>query len=363
MNKILFFTLMLVLFSTSTVFGAGKGITVDGKAVTPDNIVYNDAGDRAYIKLSEAASMFNVAVSFNNGTAAVEKNGHKVTFETGGKEYVMDGLARRDLGYDGLIVENGEHFIPVRALCEVTGASLTWLDDTKTAVIKTGAMVIPEKAVPYLQNVQVFDQSSIRIAGEKVIYIDPWKIVGTPHDADIILVTHTHSDHLDPDSIKNIMKDTTQVYISEDGVDAVTGVGAKNVTGVAPDQSFNVGGISIKTVPAYDLSHTDPTRMNHLKQNNWVGYAITVGSINYYAAGDTDYVPELQGLQADVAFLPIDGMYNMTPQEAAQMANALSPKIAVPYHYDNFITEDKATEFVSLLNKDITGVIMTFKMY
>ena len=64
----------------------------------------------------------------------------------------------------------------------------------------------------------------------------------------------------------------------------------------------------------------------------------------------------------DVAFLPIDGKYNMGAEEAAEAANAIMPKVAVPYHYNNFVPEDRAEKFTGLLNENIKGAIVTFKM-
>jgi len=71
----------------------------------------------------------------------------------------------------------------------------------------------------------------------------------------------------------------------------------------------------------------------HPKKNNWVGYVITLGANTYYHAGDTDHAPELSKVRADVAFLPIGGTYTMDAVEAAEMAKALGPKLAVPMHF------------------------------
>ena len=105
-----------------------------------------------------------------------------------------------------------------------------------------------------------------------------------------------------------------------------------NVKPVKPGDRLDVAGVKIEAVPAYNI---DPARLEaHPKRNNWVGYVLQLGANTYYHAGDTDHLPELDRIRSDVAFLPIgDGGYVMTVDEAAGMAKALKPKIAVPMHY------------------------------
>ena len=77
-----------------------------------------------------------------------------------------------------------------------------------------------------------------------------------------------------------------------------------------------------------------PERLDkHPRSNDWVGYIITLGEHSYYHAGDTDHAPELSDVRADVAFLPIGGTYTMEADEAAGLAKAIAPQIAVPMHY------------------------------
>ena len=119
--------------------------------------------------------------------------------------------------------------------------------------------------------------------------------------------------------------------------------------------------IKFSTVAAYN---TAEERQNHKQEFNWVGYIITINGYTYYSAGDSDFTEEMKSISKpiDVAFLPIDGKYNMGAEEAAEAANAIMPKVAVPYHYNNFVPEDRAEEFTGLLNENIKGAIVTFKM-
>jgi L-ascorbate metabolism protein UlaG (beta-lactamase superfamily) len=105
-----------------------------------------------------------------------------------------------------------------------------------------------------------------------------------------------------------------------------------NVKIVRPGERVDAAGLKLETVPAYN---SKPERLEaHPKRNNWVGYILRLGERTYYHAGDTDHNVELEQIRADVAFLPIgDGGYVMTVDEAAGLAKALKPKLAVPMHY------------------------------
>lgn len=257
--------------------------------------------------------------------------------------------------------ENGRVYLPLRYMCEAFGASVKYDISAQNVSIRTDAIVMEEDIKPYFENVQVFDQSTVRITGEKTIYVDPRRVLGEPHDADIIFITHTHNDHYEIDTIRRVMKPSTVIYITEDGVEQAKADGLTNVIGVVPGKDYDGEGISFSTVAAYN---TAADRQNHRQEFNWVGYVININGFTYYSAGDSDFIEEMKNITVpiDVAFLPIDGKYNMDAGEAAAAANAIKPKVAVPYHYNNFVAEDKAEEFVSLLNDNIRGAIVTFKM-
>jgi len=163
--------------------------------------------------------------------------------------------------------------------------------------------------------------------GERRIYLDPW---GTPEDAapaDVILITHAHGDHLQPDEIARLSTPSTKLVAPHDVARELTG----DVTPVAPGESHEVGGLHFTTVPAYN---TNEERLEmHPKANRWVGYILDLGGTAYYHAGDTDHVAELDSVKTDVAFVPIGGTYTMDVDEAAGFVRSFTPTLAVPFHY------------------------------
>jgi L-ascorbate metabolism protein UlaG (beta-lactamase superfamily) len=130
--------------------------------------------------------------------------------------------------------------------------------------------------------------------------------------------------------------------------------GYKNIITVEPLKDYTVDGIAVHTVPSYNTN-----KDYHVKANNLVGYIVNVNNTLYYHAGDTDVIPEMEDIDADVVFLPVGGTYTMTAKEAAQAANTIKPLIAVPIHFADVVgTTEDAKTFVSLLDQPIKGVIL-----
>jgi L-ascorbate metabolism protein UlaG (beta-lactamase superfamily) len=171
-----------------------------------------------------------------------------------------------------------------------------------------------------------FRQSAYRYQDDGlVLYIDPWEAEGP--EADVILITHAHADHYQPDEIERLRGDGTQLVAPHDIARELSG----EVTPVAPGDSVEVAGVRIQAVPAYNIA--EERLEAHPKANNWVGYVLTLGDRTYYHAGDTDHVPELDSVRANVSFLPIGGTYTMEAEEAGGLARAIGPDLAVPMHY------------------------------
>ncbi len=197
--------------------------------------------------------------------------------------------------------------------------------------------------------------SAIRMeAGGKTLYIDPFKMEGSPKDADIIFVTHAHYDHFSPEDIKNVMKKDAVVVVTADIRENAEKEGFGKVFPVMPGMEYEAGGIRFKTVPAYNIG-----KKFHPKEKNWVGYIIHADGADYYFAGDTDFIPEMGDIRTDVAFLPVGGTYTMTPEEAVEAANLIKPQVAVPIHFADIVgSEEDAGSFIKGLNVPIQGVIL-----
>lgn len=176
--------------------------------------------------------------------------------------------------------------------------------------------------------------ASFRITFEnKVIYIDPWEITA-PKPADIIFITHSHYDHFSPQDVQKIAKDGTFVIGPQD-IKGEVPSGCEFIE-VKPGDEKEVSGIKFEVVPAYNLD-----KQFHPRDNNWVGYVIYLGDTRIYHPGDTDLIPEMEGLKPDIAFLPIGGTYTMNAEEAAQAVKIMGAKKVVPMHYGKIVGSDR----------------------
>ncbi len=182
--------------------------------------------------------------------------------------------------------------------------------------------------------------------GGKVIHVDPWTRFTDYKDfpkADIILVTHEHMDHLDKKAIDTLKKDGTRIVLTETCLQQ-TGEGTVMKNG----DEKTVSGFKIEAVPAYNIA--PDTRFHPKGKGN--GYIIKFGDKKVYVAGDTENIPEMKSLKGiDIAFLPMNRPYTMTPEMAADAAKIFRPSILYPYHYG----ETDTSKLVDLLKdeKDI----------
>ena len=207
-----------------------------------------------------------------------------------------------------------------------------------------------------LENIEVLYHSSIRINKDKIIYIDPFKIDKNYNDADIVFITHDHYDHYSEEDIDKVMNENTTIIIPEELLTKLLrkGINKNAIITVEPNVKYMIQGIEFETIPAYNTN-----KSFHPKENDWVGYIITLNDIRYYVAGDTDITEENRKVKCDVAFVPVGGTYTMDFKEAAQLINEIQPKIAVPIHYGSVIgTEQDASDFIKLLHPNIKGMIL-----
>ena len=145
--------------------------------------------------------------------------------------------------------------------------------------------------------------------------------------ADIILVTHEHFDHFDRDAIVALKKDATQV-IANPAVQKMLGSGTAMANG---ESRMLAKGIKLDAVPAYN---TTPGHTQFHPKGRDNGYVLTIDGLRIYIAGDTEDIPEMAKLKdIDIAFLPCNQPYTMTPDQVAKAARTIKPKVLFPYHY------------------------------
>ncbi|MCL4395119.1 MAG: MBL fold metallo-hydrolase [Chloroflexi bacterium] len=173
-------------------------------------------------------------------------------------------------------------------------------------------------------NIYWLGHDSFRFVGEKTVYVDPWKLAAGAPKADVILVTHDHHDHFSKDDISKISKPDTVVVAPP----AVASKLGPHVVIARPGDALTPAGVPVQVVPAYNAN-----KKFHPKSAGYVGYVVTLNGKRIYHAGDTDLIPEMTQVKADVALLPVSGTYVMTAAEAAEAANTIQPALAIPMHY------------------------------
>ncbi|MCX6339160.1 MAG: MBL fold metallo-hydrolase [Candidatus Aureabacteria bacterium] len=178
-----------------------------------------------------------------------------------------------------------------------------------------------------IEGIHWLGHASFRLDGEKFIYIDPYKITGGPA-ADIILVSHSHYDHCSPTAIERIFKSDTVTVTCAECARKLKG----DVRIITPGQSISIGEIVVEGVAAYNTN-----KPFHPRAEGGLGFIITFGTRRIYYAGDTDLIPEMATVTADVALLPVSGTYVMNANEAAEAAKRIKPAVAIPMHYGTIV--------------------------
>lgn len=181
--------------------------------------------------------------------------------------------------------------------------------------------------------------------GDFVIHVDPVKSSGNYSglpQADLILVTHEHYDHLDKNLIGKLQKSTTVMFSNE--------AAAKEVNWAQPMKPGDkkvLGSITIEAVPAYNIINMRSPGQPFHPKGNGLGFVISMAGRRIYVAGDTENIPEMKALKdIDVAFLPMNLPYTMTPEMVADAARSFMPGILYPYHFGDTDTG----KIVNLLN-------------
>ena len=185
--------------------------------------------------------------------------------------------------------------------------------------------------------------------GGKTIHVDPYgKLADYAKlpKADAILITHDHADHLDRAAIAEIRTPATVVVMSPSCVGKLDGLVMTN------GESRTVLGIRVEAVAAYNVVNKRDNGQPFHPRGAGNGYLLTFGDKRIYVAGDTENTPEMQALRGiDMAFLPMNLPYTMTPEMVATAAKAFRPKVLYPYHYG-----DTDPAGLTALLKDLPGI-------
>ncbi len=172
----------------------------------------------------------------------------------------------------------------------------------------------------------------------KHIFLDPYKLgkSNLPF-ADIVISSHEHFDHCNPEAINQISSEKTILI----GPQVVQGIfdekidKKKDMKELNPGDSIEVEGIKISAVPAYNIHRfRDPETKTpfHPKESGHIGAILEIDGITIYHAGDADKIPEMNDLKPTIAFVPISGTYVMDVDEAVEATKAIGAKITIPMH-------------------------------
>lgn len=183
------------------------------------------------------------------------------------------------------------------------------------------------------------------------VYIDPYQLASkyqNRNDADVVLITHDHFDHLSIDDLKQIININTSIISATECVEKLAELKLKEIRGLKPGEKTTIKGLTIEAVPAYNTN-----KKFHPQSDGKVGFVFSINEKRIYHAGDTDLIPEMESVVGpDIALVPVSGTYVMNAEEAASAVNELlrPKKVAIPMHYNAIVgTEEDANKFKDLV--------------
>ena len=159
--------------------------------------------------------------------------------------------------------------------------------------------------------------------------------------ADLILVTDIHGYHMDAKAVQAFRK-PGGIVVAPTSVRDALGANVPDVSVLDNGQSGTFAGVALEAVPMYNMQRGPSAGQFLHPKGRGDGYILTLGGKRLYIAGDTECTPEMKALKnIDVAFVPMNLPYTMTPTEAADCVKAFAPKVVYPYHYSQATNEQE----------------------
>jgi L-ascorbate metabolism protein UlaG (beta-lactamase superfamily) len=211
--------------------------------------------------------------------------------------------------------------------------------------------------VKLLEKLRWLGHDSFLYEGPPSIYFDPWRLGPDPPAADLVLVSHEHGDHCSPQDVERVSGRGTVIIASQTAAPSLQACNLQgDVRVMRPGEMLVVGEVTVEAVPAYNVTKfRSPGVPFHPQPALHNGYVVAIGGERVYFAGDTDHIPEMAGIDCDVALLPVSGTYVMTAEEAAEAARTIGPGVAVPMHYGAGVagTASDAGRFAALYGGEV----------
>jgi L-ascorbate metabolism protein UlaG (beta-lactamase superfamily) len=204
--------------------------------------------------------------------------------------------------------------------------------DVEDQLVKKNNMKEIKPKIEWLSSSHAYGSACVRITHGKVIYIDPSHL-SSEHSrvkADLILVTHSHDDHLSIKALQDLSRESTTIVTPKDCYnELIQAIPEFTLKALSPGDKTTVEDISIEAVAAYNIESSA-----HPKSKDWLGFIVTIGGVRIYHSGDTSYIPEMKDLNdIDIAIVTVRDRYMMNGKQVVEAIASFMPKIVISVHW------------------------------